>query len=297
MVLSNLKLNYISGILLMVFLFYMVSCHKTPIQNVSLFESEPSSNALDPQSIDESSGIADSKINQDYLWVQEDSGNPTQLFLISHDGKVKKSIFLAGIANRDWEDMTLAMGPDPSLDYLYLGDIGDNGNAHSDYTIYRFPEPSLTVDTVRKIDKIVFRYPDGSHDAEAFIVDDLKKEIYIITKRDTLSRVYRLKAGYSQSVINTLEYVTSLKFNSVVSACLSRDRQDLLIKTYAGIFHYDIKQDISLAEVFETNPTTVNYQVEPQGEAISFASDNTGFFTLSEKAFSTVVKLYGYKRR
>jgi hypothetical protein len=264
---------------------------------MGLFEGEPSSYVIDPQSIDESSGIADSKINQDYLWVQEDSGNPTQLFLISHDGKVKKSIFLAGIANRDWEDMTLAMGPDPSLDYLYLGDIGDNGNTHSDYTIYRFPEPSLTVDTVRKIDKIVFRYPDGAHDAEAFIVDDLKKEIYIITKRDTLSRVYRLKSGYSESAINTLEYVTSLQFNSVVSASLSRDRQDLLIKTYADIFHYDIKQDISLAEVFGTNPTTVNYQVEPQGEAISFASDNTGFFTLSEKAFSTVVKLYGYKRK
>jgi hypothetical protein len=153
------------------------------------------------------------------------------------------------------------------------------------------------VDTVKTIDKIAFRYPDGSHDAEAFVVDDLKKEIYIITKRDTLSRVYRLRAGYSETEINTLEYVTSLPFNNVVSACLSGDREDLIVKTYAGIFHFDIKQDMSLAEVFGTNPTVVNYQVEPQGEAISFASDNSGFFTLSEKAFSSVVKLYRYKRR
>jgi hypothetical protein len=297
MPLSNLKLNYLSGILLLTFLFYMVSCHKTPIIHDSVFDNEPTQTALDPQSIDEASGIADSRINRGYIWVQEDSGNPPQLFLVGHDAKIKKSIFLDGISNRDWEDMTIAKGPDPSLDYLYVADLGDNGSTYSDYTIYRFPEPSLTVDTVRKIDRIRLKYPDGPHDAEAFVVDDLNKEIYIITKRDSTSRIYRLKSPVNENAVNALEYVTSLSFNGVVSAALAPDRKSILVKTYSAIYYFEIKPGMSLSTVFTTTPAPVTYQVEPQGEAICYLDDNSGFFTLSEKAFASTVKLYHYRRK
>ncbi|RYE54603.1 MAG: hypothetical protein EOP48_11945 [Sphingobacteriales bacterium] len=253
--------------------------------------------ALEPQSIDEASGIADSRINRGYLWVQEDSGNPPQLYLVAHDAKVKKTIFLEGVNNRDWEDMAIAKGPDPSLDYLYVADLGDNGSIHPEYSIYRFPEPSLTVDTVRKIDRIRLKYPDGSHDAEAFIVDDLNKEIYVITKRDSSSRVYRLKGPINETGVNTLEYITSLKFNGVVSAAIAPDRKSMLVKTYSAIYYFEIKPGISLAEVFKTVPNPVTYQVEPQGEAICFLDDNAGFLTLSEKAFASTVKLFNYRRK
>ena len=91
MPLSNLKLNYISGMMFLIFLFYMVSCHKTPAVNQSVFDNDPTQKVLDPQSIDEASGIADSRINRGHIWVQEDSGNPPQLFLVSHEAKVKKN--------------------------------------------------------------------------------------------------------------------------------------------------------------------------------------------------------------
>ena len=38
------------------------------------------------------------------------------------------------------------------------------------------------------------------------------------------------------------------------------------------------------------------YQQEPQGEAIVFANSDSGFYTLSEKALASEVKLYFYKR-
>jgi hypothetical protein len=293
---TNLRLNYISGFLGAFLLCYMVSCHKTPVQHESIYENQPTITALEPQSIDETSGIADSKINRDFLWVQEDSGNPPQLFLVNHDGKVKKTVFLKGIANRDWEDMTLAGGPDPSLDYLYVADIGDNGLVHTDYTIYRFPEPSLTVDTVRNIDKIKFIYPDGAHDAEAFIVDAQYGEIYIITKRDTASRIYKIK-NRNETSAQTADYVTSLKFNGVVSAALSPDRTAMLVKTYADLYHFSVDPGKSLAETFNSKPTSVTYQVEPQGEAIAFNVDNTGFYTLSEKGFASTVRLFFYRKK
>ena len=294
---TDSKLNSMSCALLSVFFIYMVSCHKSPVIHESIFQNDPVVTALDPQTIEEASGIADSRINQGYLWVEEDSGNPSQLHLVSHQGKVKKTIFISNATNRDWEDMTIAKGPDPSLDYLYVADIGDNGSTNDNNTIYRFPEPSLTVDTVWNTDRIRFTYPDGARDAEAFLVDDLSKEIYIISKRDTVSHIYRMKAPVTEPGINKLEFVASLKFNGVVSAALSPDRHGVLIKTYSAIFYYDIKNDESLEQVFKREPAPVTYQVEPQGEAICFLNDNSGFFTLSEMSFASTVKLYLYKRK
>ena len=40
----------------------------------------------------EASGIADSKINPGYLWVEEDSGNPPLVTLLSHQGKILKTV-------------------------------------------------------------------------------------------------------------------------------------------------------------------------------------------------------------
>ncbi|RYG03708.1 MAG: PE-PGRS family protein, partial [Chitinophagaceae bacterium] len=240
MTLSNLNLNYLSGGLVMAFLIYMAGCHKSPsaVIDDSIFLSEPLIYDIDPQTVNEASGITDSRINQGFMWVQEDSGNPNRLFLLGHDGKVRKTVLLSGISNRDWEDIALAKGPDPALDYIYIAETGDNGLRYADYAIHRFPEPSLTVDTVRQINTIKFQYPDGKHDAEAILVDDLYKEIYIITKRDTLSKIYRLNAGYKTSGMNQAVYVGSLKFNGVVSACISPDRQELLVKTYADIHYF-----------------------------------------------------------
>ena len=50
-----------------------------------MFDSIPSVTTVAPI-INEASGIADSKINPGFLWVQEDGDNPTQLYLMKHNG-------------------------------------------------------------------------------------------------------------------------------------------------------------------------------------------------------------------
>jgi hypothetical protein len=247
--------------------------------------------------IQESSGVADSRINPGYLWVVEDSGNPPRLSLLGHDGKVLKTVYIRWAINHDWEEMTIAKGPDPALDYLYVADIGDNGNVNPSCTIYRFPEPSKTADTVRIYDKIVFQYPDGAHDSEAFLVDDVSKDIFIITKRDKSSRVYRLPGNYSTSTTNTLEFVTELSYNGVTGAAISPDGRDILVKTYTKIFHYSRTPGITIAQTLKTTAVMAPYRLEPQGEAVCFALDNSGYYTLSEKGISTSVSLYFYKRK
>ena len=261
------------------------------------FNKQPSSAAVLPGNLDEASGIADSKANPGHLWVQEDGGNPSQLFLLSYTGELKKRLRLKGVENRDWEDIAVARGPEPGRNYIYIADIGNNNLASTKYFIYRFAEPPASADTVYEYDKISFRYPDGNHDAEALLVDNTSKDIYIITKEDSLSGVYSLPYPQAIGVTDDARLIGKLPFNGVVSAAFSPKGDEILIKTYTDIYYWRIGTNGSIRQVMNKAPVKLPYQPEPQGEAITFKNDNSGFFTLSERPrFIQDVKLFFYLR-
>lgn len=241
--------------------------------------------------IQEASGIADSKVNAGYLWVEEDSGNPNQLYLLKHDATARKKVYLAGITNRDWEDMTLS-GSD-----IYVGEIGDNNVVYSDYAFYKFPEPAMATDTVRNIETIRFKYPDGSHDAEAFFVEPSTKNIYVITKRDSVSKIYKLAAPLSTSSMNTATLVGQLPYNGVTSAALSADEKEIIVKTYLALYYYPVNAGEKKEEALQKSYTKLPYVLEPQGEAVCFAAANSGYYTLSEQGLAASQQLYFYKRK
>jgi hypothetical protein len=245
--------------------------------------------------VDEASGMTDSKANAGYLWVHQDSDTPPDLALLSHTGEFLKKIYIKNIWNRDWEDMAIAKGPDPAKDYIYLSDMGDNYYRWSSYFIYRFPEPSKTVDTIYSYEKIEFKYPDGYHDAEAFVVDPSTSDIYIITKRDAKSRVYLLKYPYAIGSVNTVSYQFELPYNDVVGAALQSDSRGLAIKTYADIKYYPVSAGEPIGNVLKKAYTNLPYQGELQGETIAFTNDGKGYFTLSERRVVDVALNY-YKK-
>ena len=279
---------YFFNVLLIACLIFLCSCQKEHQSSIIpiVFDSVPVTKALNPL-VNEISGIADSKKNSGYLWGQEDSGNPSQLYLISHEGTVVKKIYLAGITNRDWEDMALFNGD------IYIAETGDNSQTYGSYKFYKFPEPSATADTVTNIETINFTYPDGSHDAEAFLIDATSKNIYIITKRDFPSKIYRLNYPYTAN--NTVTLVGALPYTGVVSAASSGN--EIIIKTYTNLYYYTRLPNESIEQTLQKSFTSLTYVMEPQGEAISFATNNTGFYTLSEKASASSVNLFFYKRK
>jgi hypothetical protein len=91
--------------------------------------------------------------------------------------------------------------------------------------------------------------------------------------------------------------VTTLPYGGGVSACLSADGRELLVKTYPAILHYAIATQQSIVQALGKAYTTIPYKMEPLGEAVTFAVDNKGYYTLSEKGFSNSVNLYYYKRK
>jgi len=286
--------------LIIVLLFLVSGCQKKVAdpQEVEGFENSPLAKAVSPGVLDEASGIADSKQNPGYLWVQQDSGNPNDIALLSHDGNFLKTIKLNLTSNRDWEDMALANGPVTGTSYIYLADIGDNSLVSPEYFIYRFGEPVAAANVVGSIDKIRFQYPDGPHDAETVLVDHNTKDILIITKQDIPSRVYKLSYPQSTGAINIATLSGTLPFSGATSAAVSPDGKEILVKTYTAIWEWKKNEGQTIEQAFTGTPMPLSYQLEPQGEAVCFKNDNTGFFTLSERpAIIAAVNLNFYKRK
>jgi hypothetical protein len=270
-------------------LFTLLSCSKSENEPVA---EEVISYPVAQGNVDEASGMADSRANSGYLWVHQDSDTPSDIALLSHTGEFLKKIFIKNVWNRDWEDMAIAKGPDPSKNYVYISDMGDNYYRWSSYFIYRFPEPLKSADTVYSFEKIEFKYPDGYHDAEAFIVDPFNNDIYVITKRDDPSRVYLLKYPYSLNSVNTVSYLFNLPYSGVVGAALQPDNLGLAVKTYSDINHYLVSNGESMATVLKKNFTKLPYQGELQGEAFTFTNDGKGYFTLGERRVLDVTLNY-----
>ena len=62
-------------------------------------------------------------------------------------------------------------------------------------------------------------------------------------------------------------------------------------------YYYRMKNGETIDQVLKQPYVLLPYQVEAQGEAICFANDNSGFYTLSEKSFLPAAKLNFYKRK
>ena len=261
-----------------------------------LFETTPMAIDITGEVPSEVSGIADSEKNPGFCWVQQDGGNPPEIILLAHDGRIAKKIYLRGASNLDWEDITLGTVPGTPGKMILIAETGDNALERTDLLIYRFAEPDYNTDTITTYQVIRFAYPDGPHDTEA-ILSDSTGDIYLITKRDVRSKVFRLPYPQSLAGINQATYMTDLPYNGVVSAALSPSGKELIVKTYTELKYYTRKSNEPIAASLARVPSNLAYQLEPMGEAVTFSTDGTGFYTLSEQVGQNPVRLYFYKRK
>lgn len=211
---------------------------------------------------------------------------------------------MQGAENIDWEDMAIGSGPDDGLDYLFLGDIGDNRAIRNEYQIYRFPEPNLDPNSLplslvlqsEDYDRINFVYDDGSKDAEALMVDPTTKNIYLISKREEKVGVYELAFPQSINALDTARRIMSLPFTFITSADISASGNEVLIKNYLNVYHWqqDVDQPLTIPQLLARPANRLAYTAEPQGEAIAWHQEASGYFTLSEAQGTAPVDLFFY---
>jgi hypothetical protein len=256
---------------------------------------------LKNKDLKEISGIAASVANPKHLWAHNDAGNKAEIYLLDEGLNVKMTCKLSGIENRDWEDIAVGPGPDPNKSYVYVGDIGDNDAEHRDKYVYRIVEPELNKNgadaIISNFDKIVFRLDGAIKDTETLLLDPKTKNLYVVTKRENPVYLYELRYPYDKE-LNTAQKMFALSMTRIVGGDFSSDGKEILLKNDGSVFYWTGSSAESVIEKMKTAPAlTVPYEKEPQGEAIAWASDGSGFYTLSEMPKNKNVFLYFYKRK
>jgi hypothetical protein len=252
-------------------------------------------------SISEASGIAASRKNAGVLWVHNDSGDSARVFAMSTVGKHLGIYNLSGVTALDWEDMAVGPGPIPGQDYLYIGDIGDNNAGRTEIVIYRVAEPTVSADqrpiatSLIGVETLRLRYEDGPRDAETLMVDPVTRDVYIISKRESRSRVYRVAASeLTTAGTAVLRCKAQLPWGWATGGDISPRGDEIIVRGYGNASVWSRPPGTNLWDAFKGAEHAVPLASEPQGEAVGYAADGQGYYTVSE---GTSRPIYFFARR
>lgn len=211
----------------------------------------------------ELSGIVKSQRYQDVWWVHNDSGNPPALYPVDAEGRLVAlfrgarepghGIEILNASNVDWEDIALTDG------WLYVADLGNNGNARRDLGIYVVAEPNpQAIEKTRALAYIPIVYPEQQQfpaaqwhfDADALFTDG--HALFVITKhrsrRDKLTRgahVYMLDLSTISPLLpNPLQRVdTHPSIGAATAADLSPDGRWLAVLAVQRLWFFIRPED------------------------------------------------------
>ncbi len=242
--------------------------------------------------VNELSGLAASRLHPGVLYGHNDTGDGPRIFAATTSGKALGRIAVTGAVAVDWEDM--ALGPCPTGDCLYVGDIGDNSLVRKTYVIYRVPEPAIAVDApIGTVDApaeaFAFTYPGGvRNNAETLLVHPQTGAVYVITKRSPgkPSSVFRLPQPLQASEVAQLVLVAELPIATADSALTGGDIHPcgdrLLLRNYNSLYLLQAAAGAPFDSAFTAAVTKVPVASEVQGEAVTWRTDGLGWFTASE---------------
>lgn len=281
--------------------FVLMACSKTSTHNSRAdFSPGVKVHELTNDTLDEISGMESSVSNPGMFWVHNDSGGKPEIYLIDSTLQIRMQVKLMGIKNRDWEDIALGPGPEAGKFYVYVGEIGDNRGRHKSKKIYRFEEPVLSDMfnvQLTVFDTIEFTLADKKKDMEALMIDPATNDLYLISKREEPVYLYCLKYPQSTTKVSIATAVCSLPFTQITAADISNDGSEIVIKNYEYLYYWRRTADERLESALQKPPTILSYTQEPQGEAITFAHDAAGLFSISESSNINKTYLMYYARR
>jgi len=252
--------------------------------------------------LNEISGIAASALRNNIYYVHNDSGDTSRLFAITPDGTCKNVIYFKGDPKEkrgvcDCEDIAVSTGPVKGKSYIYLGDIGDNGNERKYITVYRIEEKTQWAkDSIVNAAAVSvnLKYPDGPRDAETLMVDPVEKLIYIVSKRADTIGVYTAPLAFKPNDTLTLTRQCKLHFDGfrpfkwITAGDISRDGQQILLKSYEKVYYWKRSNNEPAWKTMMKKPQELPYKAEKQGEAIGFTLDGKGYYTTSEGVFAPI---------
>ena len=257
--------------------------------------------------IGELSGLVKSPRRDNLFWAHNDSGNQARIFALDaqgksvlptyskftsygedpEDGKTQWQGFEVLYANNvDWEDIAA------DAVYLYLSDMGNNGNGRQDLGIYAVSEIDPTASTRSAVvqhyrvvypDQTEFPDPSWNFDSESLFTAD--GSLYLITKHrgselphsfEPGAKLYRLDTRFTDQD-NVLTLVDSLgALTAATGADLSPKGQLLAVVSYKDLWLFDRPADGSDKWLSSTaHRISLNRTAFKQVEAVTWADDQT----------------------
>ncbi|HZS05183.1 MAG TPA: hypothetical protein VFD58_10145 [Blastocatellia bacterium] len=253
------------------------------------------------EKLSEVSGITAGRANAGVWWVNNDSGNPAEIYALDANGRLLATFAVTGANNVDWEDIAGGPGRD-GKPALYIADIGDNRSRRNEVIIYRVNEPLLgegvKTGATEQAERFPFQYPDGKHDAEALFVDPKAGRIYIVTKlRDGGCKVYRSPMPLAAGQEVVLEEVKGSavseisKLPMVTGASAAPDGSRVIIRTYLNAIELRRETGGAFETIFNSTPVPVDIPLERQGEAIGYTADGKSVVTTGEKVPAPIYQM------
>ncbi|BCG58252.1 sugar-binding protein [Paenibacillus sp. URB8-2] len=277
--------------------------------------------------IHESSGLAASRQNANVLYTHNDSGDIARFFAVNTSGNLLGIYQLDGATATDWEDMAVGPGPVAGVNYVYLGDIGDNssnrnGTTRPNVAIYRTPEPTVsnpptppdpTAVTTQHIssanwEKIILQYPGGPTNSEALMVDPVTGDLFLVMKEHTdgdpalKNRVCKASKASLDAYADTGNVLTMTqvalvtpRLNSVrtvgpTAADISPDGSLILIKNLEEAFIWQRSPGESVESVLAGNEVAPIYVPVAVGQTLSVGNGEAATFAADGSKFYTVTE-------
>lgn len=254
---------------------------------------------LRDSAIKESSGIVASRNTPGMYWTHNDSGDGPFLYAFDERGLSRGVWKVSGAKARDWEGIASGPGPDSTRNYLYIGDIGDNGERRPDVIVYRVAEPTFAPDdeqsTKRKpvftesAEIIRLRYPDGPRDAEALMVHPKSGNIYVVTKQVFGDpHVYQAAAPVAAGDTVTLRHLGELDVPSmfggiITDGAISPDGTRVVLCDYLRGYELVLgNPSVDFNKIWKQAFSTIDLGSRKQGEAITYRLDGRALLATSE---------------
>jgi hypothetical protein len=235
----------------------------------------------------ETSGIAASRTYPGVIWAHNDSGGEAIVYALALDGTLLSTQRIDDAFPLDLEDIAIGPGPDPSIDYLYVADIGDNLRFRPDVIVYRIPEPNPYADgTTSGVEKLRLTYPEPGVNSEALAVDPVTGDLFLFEKtRDDPVAMYVARSETLRIDEHTpLQLAGTLGIDAgseVSGADVAASGDRIALRGYEEIWVWP-RADADLATTLEREPCRGASPEEVQGEALAFSPDARVIFTISE---------------
>lgn len=320
--------GYLKFILLACLLIALSACQKVPVQDAKAGRHLPDRSAdrktstqpnelygppgsvgvLADRVIDESSGIVASRTTPGMYWTHNDSGDGPFLYAFDDRGHSRGVWRVTGAAAYDWEDIAAGPGPTAGTNYLYIGDIGDNGGNRSQIIVYRVPEPLITgaeegrkksnAQLTEAAEVLRLRYPDGKHNAETLMVHPVTGKIYIVTKIEFGNPgVYEADPPQSSAGVITLTRVAELSVPTlfggmITGGDISPDGLRVALCDYVQGYEIALPDgSTEFDRIWKQALIPIALGQREQGEAIGYRLDGKALVATSEGRHAPLIQV------